>query len=214
MVKHCIRAGTRKEVYRESGEWLFVDIGFAKKGNKSCGVAINCECPEVMTFGDLTRRVTKETSRRRGPLNLLIEAPLSVSFDKDNNPTCRKGIDPTGKDHRYFYEQAGIVTMVATIYLVRAILDKGVGREVRLFEGFASFKSSGKSDHKRDVKDLRAVVWEPAKYDDCIRCPEESSVRSAFEVMDLQDSCNLNLGVPPVIYTRTSWDRAKESLCP
>jgi hypothetical protein len=49
--------------------------------------------------------------------------------------------------------------MVAALYLIRAISGTGGKEEVRLFEGFVSFKAKGsKSNHSRDVELLREVV--------------------------------------------------------
>ena len=69
-------------------DWIFVDIGFARKG-KSCGVAIgSCNAKEI-TFGELVDMV-KETVKEPGkPLNLLLESPLSMAFAKAGNPWPR-----------------------------------------------------------------------------------------------------------------------------
>ena len=209
-----IRAGKRSEARMDgSAHWLFVDVGFAQSSNKSCGLALNCCAPRVMNFGKLVGDVTCHAKKASClPLNLLIEAPLSVAFDENGNPTGRKCIDPFGKNHRYWYEQAGVVTMVGAIYLVRALIDAGIEREIRLFEGFASFKGEGKSDHKRDVKDLRYTVKNARN--ECIRCPEDHAdhtrLKSAFTAIDSPKI--RHEGVPPVVYTCASWRKMNANL--
>jgi hypothetical protein len=38
-----IEAGMPGNVNPESGEWLFIDVGFAQTGNKSCGLLSDAE---------------------------------------------------------------------------------------------------------------------------------------------------------------------------
>lgn len=89
--------------------------------------------------------------------------------------------------------------MVAATYLLRSISDLGSNGDVRLFEGFASFKPKGqKSSHANDVLGLRDIAW--AKSDKGrIISPEQlgrhqyDKLESAFKVS------GMDFGVPPVI---------------
>lgn len=108
--KPRIRAGRADEVNANSGEWAFVDLGFAQS-NKSCGLlwGTQCEYPvgcTNLTFAQLTDEL-KGKVNSGGPLNLLLEAPLSVAFSEDGNPSGRT-IEKRGLQSRYwFVERAG-----------------------------------------------------------------------------------------------------------
>lgn len=158
-MKYQIRAGYVSEISKESGDWLFVDVGFASK-RKSCGILKNDGQPVNLTFRAMVECVVNEAqSVTDRPLNLLLEAPLSSAFNKDGNPTGRNG-ELKGGRHRYWYESSGVTMVVATGYLLRALVECGVQREVRLFEGFVSFKDrDNPSSHEDDVEALREVVW-------------------------------------------------------
>jgi hypothetical protein len=137
---------------------------------------------------------------KRSPLNLVIEAPLSVCFDAKGNPMGRMRLETEGAKTRYWYSGLGCAVMVAAMYLVRDLHKTQHHGVVRLFEGFVSYKDrSVPSDHKRDVGLLRAVVYEPAKFPGAIVSPLEleqhgCKLQGAFCVMGLDDC-----GVPAVI---------------
>lgn len=70
--------------------------------------------------------------------------------------------------------------MVAALYLIKAITEIPTNAEVRLFEGFVSFKESGKkSIHSRDVELLREVVENPYQYPEVIIEPEALRMTSS-----------------------------------
>ena len=174
---NAIRAGLTSEINKDSGQWLIVDIGFSSS-EPTCGVCKDTEEPKVVTFSKLVELVTHEAQKKNLPiLNLLIEAPLSVAFQEygNGNPT-RRICDSwgVGKDarHRDFYVNAGASTLIAALYLLRNLDSCDRKRDVRLFEGLVSFKTSktssdegkkGKTkklkEHKRDVLNLRNAVW-------------------------------------------------------
>lgn len=92
--------------------------------------------------------------------------------------------------------------MMSACYLLRAISDAPRKREVRLFEGFVSFKDRGsRSDHCADVHAPKDVVWRKRGAGRIIG-PESlcrsdrDAIRSAFEV------AGMDFGVPPVIEPR------------
>ena len=95
--------------------------------------------------------------------------------------------------------------MVATTYLLRDLLGAKSKREVRLFEGFVSFKPRMTlSDHVGDVLQLREVVWTPRAHAQAIWGPDRlardqsDTVCSAFRV------AGMDFGVPPVIIASAS----------
>ncbi len=89
--------------------------------------------------------------------------------------------------------------MVAATYLLRNIFDLPNHNEVRLFEGFASFKPKGqKSSHAQEVLGLRDIAWSLSTKGkivapDKLRRQEQDRLESAFKVS------GMDFGVPPVI---------------
>ena len=191
-----ILPGTRDAASRDSGEWVFVDIGFSQ-ARESCGIAIGDSEPFNITYHDLTRRVVCMLDKGSSPLNLLIEAPLSVAFTKDGNPTGRT-IEKRDKRTRYWYVGAGAAMLLATMHLLRKLYNKNSMREIRLFEGFASFKSPrSTSSHIDDVKRLRSVAWGMCEKgsimdQEALKVRDDDTLLSAFAVS------GMDFGVPVV----------------
>jgi len=86
---------------------------------------------------------------------------------------------------------------------MRRLYDSHPSADVKLFEGFVSYKSKvAKSNHLRDVELLRKTikarqtlkhhVIRPGKLN---VCPDDN-IRSAFEVMNME---GIDLGIPPII---------------
>lgn len=193
-----IRSGTKSEISPSSGDWLILDIGFANK-SASCGLLVNRELPVDLRFNEAQETICGFIAKSTGPVNLLIEAPLSVAFDKKGNPTGR-AVERQGSRTRYWYVGLGCTVMVAALYLVKAIIETPCNAEVRLFEGFVSFKAvGGKSSHSTDVKLLREVIDDPEAYSDAIIGPEalrmieSDTLKSAFLLF------GVDAGVPPII---------------
>lgn len=198
-MSYRIRAGMVDEVKRDSGDWLFVDVGFSSK-KKTCGVLKNEECTMKKAFGRLVKLLIKEVQIPGQPLNLLLEAPLSVAFNKDGNPAHRATDIEADKRARGWWYQTGPLTILATGHLLRRVQDCGVRREVRLFEGFVSFKSAGSiSDHEADVSRLRCAAWDPMQKfvtgPDKLKVPgsESDTLESAFKFS------GMDFGLPPVV---------------
>jgi hypothetical protein len=207
-----IRAGRAYfEINRGSGDWLFVDIGFSKS-DRTCGVLRPDGTSDVVTFGCLKKLVKGEARCHVSkPLNLVLEAPLSVAFDENGHPArraCDTLRDEHGRpqrdrrgrpQHRDWYVNAGASTLVATTHLLRGVFDGGVNREIRLFEGFLSGKTGRtRNDHIDDVKRLRDVAWYrkggrihyPNRLTEC----SSHRLESAFKV------AGMDFGIPPVIF--------------
>ncbi|OQX60720.1 MAG: hypothetical protein B5M56_10585 [Desulfococcus sp. 4484_241] len=193
-----IRAGKTNEISTESGEWLILDIGFANK-TKSCCLLINERDPEELQFSEAVRCIRKHIDDANKPVNLIVEAPLSVAFDAKGNPKGRS-VEKQGSKTRYWYVGPGCTVMVATIYLVKALYDSNPSNEVRLFEGFVSFKNTNeKSNHSRDVQLLREVIEMPNKFrssiidPDALKTSDSDVLQSAFWV------AGIDTGIPPLI---------------
>ncbi len=191
-----IRAGHINEINTDSGNWVFLDIGFANKA-KSCGLLFGDGSPTEVTFNDAVQSICKYIKTCNGSINLVIEAPLSVSFDANGNPKGRR-IEKQNKKTRYWYVSLGTTVMVAAIYLVKAIIETKPINEVRLFEGFVSFKNSNEqTNHSNDVLLLREIVnnkntkaiIDPG----ALKMDETDNIQSAFLVT------GIDLGVPPIL---------------
>ena len=192
-----IRAGHVNEADRSSGEWLFVDIGFSSK-SRSCGLLGEQGQPHELTFSQTQNHLVEQSERSGRPLNIVLEAPLSVAFASNGNPVGR-AIELRDGKSRYWYVGLGCSVLVATTYLIRAISDASRAREIRLFEGLVSFKPKGAaSSHSNDVMLLRDVVWGTPGVGrlvppDELAASTDHSLRSAFAV------AGMDYGVPPVI---------------
>jgi len=197
-----IGAGTMEDLRYDSGIWVFIDLGFAQK-KASCGLLEGEGKPEEFAFNEVGRKLSElatGTGNDGLTLNLVIEAPLSVAFTRDGNPTGRK-FEKRQSETRYWYVGLGCSVLVAATYIMRQLVEAKPRKEIRLFEGFASFKPKGqRSSHMGDVCRLRQVVRE---YPDCktgviiapddLRSLADDRIESAFAV------ANMSLGVPPVV---------------
>ncbi len=155
-----------------------------------------------MQFGDARRQIIENIMKSVWPMNLVIEAPLSVCFDSNRNPTGRS-IERFGGKTRYWYNGLGCAVMVAAMYLIRDIYEADAPIPVRLFEGFISYKNqSMHSDHEADVCLLRDVVRNPSKFPDSIYEPDQlkslpgDTLSSAFTV------AGIDCGIPTVLKPR------------
>lgn len=192
-----VRAGHITEATPESGEWVFVDPGFSSKA-KSCGLLTPNSEPIQITFAQLQAELVSLVTTGEQPLNLAIEAPLSVAFGPAGNPVGRS-IELRNGQARYWYVGLGCSVLVAATYLLRAITDANPKREVRLFEGLVSFKPKGeRSSHSSDVANLRRVVWGEQNIGrvippEMLAASPNDVIKSAFLV------AGMNYGIPPVI---------------
>lgn len=196
-----ICAGKTSEIRANSGEWIYLDIGFSRD-LRTCGLAFNNDEPECVLFSVAKQKITdfiRDAGRK--VCNLLIEAPLSVAFDRHGNPVGRS-IEKNGRKTRYWYAGAGCTVMVASLHLLRHLVDSLDDPNIRLFEGFVSYKKCEgrrKSDHAGDVRLLREVICHPKTFPKSIydekrlkSCPD-CRLENAFKV------ARISSGVPPVI---------------
>jgi hypothetical protein len=191
-----IRAGELADLPPAPGDWIIIDVGFSQK-QATCGFLAGGVGPKKLAFGALQSTLVAAATSAGGPLNLVIEAPLSVAFAQNGNPAGRN-IERRGNLHRYWHAGLGTTVLLSAMHLLRGIVDAKPRRDIRLFEGFVSFKSKGRSDHCGDVLLLRDVIA-GASSRGRIVMPEElrrhpdDSLRSAFAV------AGMDFGVPPVV---------------
>jgi len=127
-----IHAATIAEGGRSSGEWVFIDLGFASQA-KSCGLLVGEDEARALSFSQLQTEILSNCIQRKTPLNALLEAPLSVAFGPNGNPTGRS-VEKRNGQTRYWYVGLGCSVLVAATYLLRSIHDLPFHREIRLFE--------------------------------------------------------------------------------
>ena len=160
-----ISAGSVNDIHMDSGHWMIVDIGFSTRDPK-CGVWTLTGGFDSMTFAALQRRVIQEAEDAYpSRLNLLIEAPLSVAFNRHGNPSrrlCDEIVINNKPAHRDFYVNAGATTLIAADHFLRALLWSQRHGEVRLFEAHVSFKTKDNpSSEYEDVMKLKEIVCNP-----------------------------------------------------
>jgi len=197
-----IRAAAISEVLEAKNQWLFVDVGFAGDKTRSCGYLLDDENPEKLTFSGLIEELIDLGHSSCEPLYLVLEAPLSVAFSKKGNPTGRR-IERRGSKTRYWYTGLGASILQAATHIVRALHQSGPMREIRLVEGFVSFKdNSRRSSHTDDVLVLKHVLDEVRSGRASagrivqpldLKQSDTDSLQSAFEV------AGMAFGIPPVI---------------
>jgi hypothetical protein len=193
-----IRSGTVSESTRRSGQWVFVDIGFASE-KRSCGILVDDGDARALTFSDLQAELAALCTDGSSPLNLVIEAPLSVAFGSNGNPAGRS-VEKRGGQSRYWYVGLGCSVLVATTYLLRSIVELPPSREIRLFEGLVSFKSKGiPSSHTDDVMALREVAWSLNATKGRIVRPDALAMGPGDRVISAFRVAAMDFGVPPII---------------
>jgi hypothetical protein len=193
-----IHAGTVADIHWDSGTWVFLDIGFSKK-KKSCGLLVHDAKPYEFQFCKARSLILDAVAGATGPVNVTIEAPLSVAFDKSGNPNGRS-IEKQGAKTRYWYSGLGCAVMVAAMYLVRGIQESCPKQDVRLFEGFVSYKDPNvESDHLHDVRLMRQVVKDPVVNAASIVAPGSLKMASDDKLISAFCVAGFDCGVPPVI---------------
>ena len=193
-----IIAGTKSEISLSSGDWLILDIGFASNA-KSCGLMINHNPPVELRLDEAIKTICGFISNSKIPVNLVIEAPLSVAFDSKGNPKGRT-IEKQGSKTRYWYVSLGCTVMVAALYLVKAIAEISNNVETRLFEGFVSFKKTdSKSNHSKDVILLREVIENPHQFTEAIIEPETLKMAVTDSLQSTFLIAGIDAGIPVII---------------
>jgi hypothetical protein len=192
-----LEPGTPQQIAWSDGNWIFLDIGFSGS-QKTCGLVIGDGEPCCVDFPDAQKRILNHLGSARSITNLVIEAPLSVSF-RNGRPAPRS-IEKRGGQTRFWYVGPGCAVMVASMYLIKAIVAASPPNGVRLVEALVSYKDPGtKSDHMGEAKLLRDAVRYPKHPGfrivpaDELKGSNEDELISAFRVI------GLDCGVPAVI---------------
>jgi hypothetical protein len=228
--------------------WVIIDIGFSNN-SRSCGVTINGkQIPDPVgpyrvtsckpkTLGDkhygmLCPAITQWLSQHQSsgpnrPVNLMIEAPLSMAFTKrsepggklqgahQGNPIARipdrlEGSDTNDRtqvQQRLWYTQPASGLMIASIRLIQELAIALDGWNIRLFEGFVSFKKGDeRTGHWRDTYKLwHALQVEdkaPKPLSSAIINPQKAIAQSVLELINLSSTSE----VPPVLRVSGSAD--------
>jgi hypothetical protein len=192
-----VRAGTMDEAVRESGEWAFVDVGFSSK-SRSCGFQLGEGEATALTFARTREELVRLACTPGKPLNVVIEAPLSVAFSANGNP-CGRSLETRNGKSRFWYVGLGCTVMVAASYLIADLAYAPGQRDNRLFEGFVSFKTKGAaSDHRLDVRQLQRVIWGDEGIGDVLP-PEALRARPPDQLLPAFRFAGVESGVPPVV---------------
>ncbi|MEX0375352.1 hypothetical protein [Spiribacter pallidus] len=172
-------------------------------------------CPAIVEW--LSTRYSPE---KPGAINLMIEAPLSMAFAKrsasgdrlrgahQGNPIARipdqlEGIDAYGRaqvQRRLWYTQPASGLMIGSIRLLQELATALDGWDIRLFEGFVSFKNGDEpGSHWRDTLELwRGLPESPNPFEPLINPIVDSQVGKVESILGLA-----NMGpssdIPPIL---------------
>ena len=114
-------AGASEQITWDDDNWLFLDVGFSASSSSS-GLLVGNGNPCAVQFGEARRRILDHIRHANSPTNLVIEAPLSVCFNRNGNPTGRliERDSIEGKTQtRYWHAGLGCSVMVAAMYIIR-----------------------------------------------------------------------------------------------
>lgn len=189
-------SGTPDQVLTSSGAWAILDIGFART-SKTCGLLLPGEQSRCVQYGEARRLLTTMVGDSSEPINLVIEAPLSVAFTSSGNPTGRS-VEHRPGSSRCWYFGLGCSVLVAALYLIKDLADAGTSVPVRLFEGFVSFKArSGRSSHLADVEALQQVISNPSS--ESVVAPADLR-REPTDILESAGKlCGIDYGVPTLL---------------
>lgn len=215
MVTPGIVAGEREQIRSDSdsGNWFIVDIGMRLTG-ASCGVWYGHGTLKTVTFEKLKELVIEQAGLfPEPPLNLLIEAPLSVVWkrgrnrEQGGNPGHRACDSYPGWKDRHWHYNAGASTLVAAQFLLQTLFESQTRqRVVRLFEGHVSFKTDKEKSlakkkraqsHKGDALALKHAVWYGTRRD--IFCQDEIKDHDCNLILESPFHFFDKTLVPPVI---------------
>ena len=204
-----IRAGQKKEITWNSGSWIFLDVGFSNQ-RRTCGLLFDNQEPEKMRFNEAIEKIITHIRQIKRPVNLVIEAPLSVAFDSKGNPKGREIEKRNGKT-RYWYAAPGCVVMVAALYVINGLCNVIQSQEIRLFEGFVSFRAkTNKTNHLKDVCCLKRAVKNPSTCRSQVVCGEQLKMNPSDRLLSAFMVAGHDYGVPPVIKCRCLTNRSSE----
>lgn len=185
-----------------------VDVGF---GNSSTSGIVFSKAPNesptpihnscTTGFGECADSILDLTDGEP-EFNLILEAPLSGTFDQAGNPCGRLPFEKQNGATRYWYLQAGANVGLGAAFLLRNLSRRLETGTVHLFEGFVSFKSDS-SEHTTDAEALirelgnskNRTVADPTDW------PKESDADYCTSFLDLldPDAVGFKSSCPPVL---------------
>ena len=195
-IKHIIQAGDPVSFSRDSVDWILLDVGFAgRQATGAFGKTMGLRLPQNSYSGEVTwangvKKIVDLCSSNNGELNLMLEAPLSASFDETGNPAPRK-FEKRGTSTRYWYLQGGVVTLLSSAYLISELVKKSKCK-LHLYEAFVSFKDKIQT-HSEDAD----LMLNAAQSLDPLS--EEHIRQKASDSLEAVTSrFGLDYGIPPV----------------
>ena len=132
-------------------DWYALDIGFSSSKQSSGVYRTDKEEPQLKFYGELFEDIIDfvKKSTRAG---LIIEAPLSCSFNSKGNP-CGRSFEKQRTKTRYWFAGLGCAVMSAALFLLHKLHGDPDASEIVLFEGFISFKENP-TRHEHDALTL------------------------------------------------------------
>lgn len=144
---------------------IAVDLGFSQN-SASTGVAWRSDRNSSIEHGNFTfaQAVSKTQELMSGckAASLILEAPLSATFNNNGNPAVRSQFERRYDEakqrnvSRPWYSGPGAATLIAALFFLRRIQAPSEfqpGAKFLLFEGFHTFKQSATS-HEQDAIEL------------------------------------------------------------
>jgi len=185
-----------------------IDVGF---GNSSTsGIAfsrapnespITIDSSRKTGFGECTDAIA-DLADGESAFNLILEAPLSGTFDENENPCGRLPFEKQNGATRYWYLQAGANVGLGAAFLLRNLSRHPAKSTIHLFEGFVSFKSDS-SEHTTDAEALIRKLGESTNRTvvDPTDWPEESDAARCISFLDLLklETIGSESSCPPVV---------------
>ncbi len=192
--------------------WFIVDMGYSNSRD-SCGILIVRDNKYTdkdlkdIDFANLEQRFRDFYDEYKNTkIGLILEAPLSIAFDKDKegnngNPLGRKDCEKEERVTRYWYYGAGATVTLAALEFINRIKKTLVCNDnIYLFEGFVSFKKEDKRKKGNDYEDAMLLyegmqyIKDNPKYIKNII--SDDNVRYRF----IGDYLNLKInGIPPIV---------------
>lgn len=195
-----MRAGAHSEIRPDSGLWVIVDVGLSK--NKTTGLLVGNGPAKNLTFAEAREEISNAIQRSEMPVNLMIEAPTSLAFDRRGNPMPRF-FEASGvfgdNGSRSWNTQPAPGVILAGLLQLRPLWDARERLpEVRIFEGVATFRPRGTTgDHREDVTNLSRMVAQPDPQF-VFDAPTIQS-RTDGNVVSLFPICGMDVGIAPAI---------------
>ena len=196
------KAGRYEDIDIEKGLWIILDIGASRQ--ETCGLKISNAEAKSLSYSGATKAILSAIrASNDDTINLVIEAPLSMAYDKDGNPKGRRP-EKRGSDNRYWYIGAGAVVALSTLPLIKIIASKFADepRTIQLFEAFVTFKSGAIPNidpHVYDVEMIYETLKNKESQPDSFIAPDKLKFESSDQIMSALLLLGLGSGVPLLI---------------